>query len=232
MDDSQRHLSQIEEEHRRPIRARRWNFFEKISQSLANHHVSPNAISLATIPIALAGSALMLLASIDTGLTRRLLLVGAAATILLRLIGNLLDGMVAECAGSASISGRLYNDGPDRITDILFFSAFGFLGTSKYSIALGVLAACLAVLAAYTRELSRAIRSSPPFHGPMSKPQRMSALVLALLLLAFLPSRWISQGSDSELGFVDWALLVIIAGTIITCYRRWRYLLHNANNNE
>ena len=50
----------------------------------------------------------------------------AAVCVQLRLLCNLLDGMVAIEGGKQSPTGMLYNEFPDRVADSLFLVALGY----------------------------------------------------------------------------------------------------------
>ena len=81
--------------------------------------IGPNAISLASIGFA-ALAALALWATSATGeALQPVLWPAAAAGIQLRLLCNLLDGMVAVEGGRGSKSGEVFNDAPDRLADLL-----------------------------------------------------------------------------------------------------------------
>lgn len=224
----------IDPDARRPIRSRRLKVFDTLASWLAAKDVSPNLISTMSIACALAGGAVMVAAAGGSGLVRIALLLIAAATVQLRLICNLLDGMVAERAGSSSIKGKLYNEAPDRVSDLLFLLSYGALGQSSQAMFLGALAGAMAVMTAYVRALSPEVGAKPSFVGPMAKPQRMAVLTLSLLALAFLPTTWTQQwwGGDVSFGLVESALFLIIFGCIVTCIRRWCLLLRHCEQQQ
>ena len=88
-------------------------------------------------------------AATAAGWYSRLAFGAAAALMQLRLLANMLDGMVAVETEKASRLGELYNEVPDRISDMAAFVGAGYaLGGSP---TLGYLAACLAVFLAYLR---------------------------------------------------------------------------------
>jgi phosphatidylglycerophosphate synthase len=77
------------------------------------------------------------------------LLVGAAA-VQLRLLCNLLDGLVAIEGGRGSATGELFNELPDRVSDVLALVAAGYAVTwVAWAPELGWAAALAAVLTAY-----------------------------------------------------------------------------------
>ena len=67
----------------------------------------------------------------------------------LRLLANMLDGMVAIETGKASPAGAMYNEVPDSVSDAAMFLGAGYaLGGQP---PLGYIAALLAVFLAYLR---------------------------------------------------------------------------------
>ena len=76
----------------------------------------------------------------------------AAVLVQLRLLANLLDGMVAIEAAQASRVGELFNEVPDRVSDAATLVGLGFAVGSVPL--LGFLAAILAILVAYIRAAS------------------------------------------------------------------------------
>jgi phosphatidylglycerophosphate synthase len=129
----------------------------------------------------------------------------------MRLICNLLDGMVAVEGGKKAKDGPFWNEAPDRIADALLFAGAGY--AAGYP-ALGWAAAVLAVGTAYIRELGRAEGFPPDFSGPMAKPQRMAVLTGAAVLAAVEPVLL-------DTPVVLWAALwIVVIGAALTAIRR------------
>src|SRR5690242_2539551 len=105
---------------RRPIASRGSGWAIRASAALARSSVTPNQISAASVVFAAVGAALILAAPSPWAL------VLAAGMVQLRLVANLLDGMVAVEGGKSSAVGALYNEFPDRIADTLFLVAAGY----------------------------------------------------------------------------------------------------------
>ena len=108
-----------------------------------------------------------------------MMLLVAAVCVQLRLLCNLLDGMVAIEGGKQSAVGALYNEFPDRIADSLLLVALGYAAGVPW---LGWLAALLAALTAYVRATGGALGFAQDFRGPMAKPQRMAVLTIACVV--------------------------------------------------
>jgi phosphatidylglycerophosphate synthase len=147
------------------------------------------------------------------------LLVAAATLVQLRLLANLMDGMLAIEEGRRSNSGPLFNEIPDRIADVLFLAAAGYAVTwLSWGDALGWAAAVAAVLTAYLRVLGGSLGLEEHFSGPMAKPHRMAVLTAACLLSII----EVPYGYEGRVLAV--ALAVIAAGSVVTFARRTRLL--------
>src|SRR5699024_6040328 len=172
-------------------------------------NITPNTISVAGMVFALiAGFALLATSTAGTAGAQRLLWLVAAPGIQLRLLCNLLDGMVAVEANIASPLGELFNEIPDRISDAAVLIGLGYAVGGEP--VLGWFAACLALLTAYIRSMAVVAGAPNDFRGPMAKPHRMFvATVAAVLMLLF-----------ASPSIVSIALWIIVVGSVITCVRR------------
>ncbi len=183
----------------------------------------PNAISLLSVVFAAAASGALTFAAFVPGRLHLVLLLAlAAACVQLRLLCNLLDGMVAVEGGFRTKVGELYNEFPDRVADVLILTGAGaFAG--PVGLWLGALAALLAVLTAYVRALGVAAGASQAFGGPMAKPHRMAVVTAACL--ASMPEPWLMPDRRVMLA----ALAVIVLGGIVTIVRRLRVIASELN---
>lgn len=209
-------------DNRRPLKVRDAAFAQRLAQRLAQAKVSPDTVSAASVAFAVLGGALLMTAGgLDGWLARAVVLLLAAACIQARLLCNLLDGMVAVEHGRGGTAGPIWNELPDRISDTLLLAGAGY-GVETAGIdggaALGWIAAVLAVLTAYVRELGRGLGQPADFTGPMAKPQRMAVLTAFCLVSMFEPL-WRGHGVTLLAG-----LAVIAAGTLVTVVRRTRNL--------
>jgi phosphatidylglycerophosphate synthase len=206
MTDNERPAAQA----RRPLTTRDTGFARRLVAALLRTPVTPNQISIASIFFAAAG-ALALLAAPETPW----LFPVAAAAVQLRLLCNLLDGMVAVEGGRGDALGPLFNEVPDRIADSLLIVALGYAAGAGW---LGWLGALLAALTAYIRALGGALGLEQDFRGPLAKPQRMALLTGACLLA--LVETWVHPG-----GYVlTLAAAAIAAGSLATCVTRLRVM--------
>ena len=195
----------MQDANRRPIAVRGSGWAQRIAEVLARSQLTPNQISLFSVLFALAGAWTLL------ALPGALGALLCALAILLRLLCNLFDGMVAVEGGKGTATGALYNELPDRLADSLFLVALGYAIALPW---LGWLAALLAALTAYIRALGGALGQAQDFRGPMAKPHRMWLLGIALVLAALLPA-WRQP--------ILLATAAIIAiGSALTCVTRTR----------
>ncbi len=147
-------------------------------------------------------------------------LVVAAACIQLRLLCNMMDGLVAVEGGRKTPTGDLWNEAPDRIEDSLFLVAAGYAAAGvAWGPLLGWAAALLAMATAYVRALGQSLGLPADFRGPMAKPHRMALLTGAALLAALEPLMGVRDR------VLPWALGLILTGAIVTATRR----LHRAS---
>lgn len=205
-------------ENRRPLKVRNAAFARRMAQGLARAKVSPDAISAASVAFAALGGALILTGGAAQGWGVRTVAFGLAGLcIQARLICNLLDGMVAVEHGAGGPAGPIWNELPDRVADVLLLASAGY-GVQAAGIeggaAAGWIAAVLAVLTAYVRELGRGLGQPADFTGPMAKPQRMATLTAACAISALEPL-WQGRGQVLLCG-----LVLIAAGTVVTVVRR------------
>jgi phosphatidylglycerophosphate synthase len=201
---------------RRPLKTRQRAWAKALAQLLVKAHVSPNAISMLSLVFAAAAGAALHFSGRTPAFERMWLLLLAAAGIQLRLLANMLDGMVAVEGGRQTKSGEVFNDLPDRIADVILFVCTGYAARGHaYALEFGFGAAVLAVFTAYVRMLGGASGLKQSFIGPMAKQQRMAVLTVACLL-----SPWESSFQFGS-GAILWATLIVInQGCLVTIIRR------------
>jgi phosphatidylglycerophosphate synthase len=210
---------------RRPLRSRETRWAREAARAAARLGLSPNAISLASVGFAaVAGGALALSAGPDAP-ARAGLLVLAAAAIQLRLLCNLLDGLVAVEGGKGTAAGAVYNELPDRVADLLIFVGAGAsIGWVSWGWTLGWAVAVLAIMTAYVRALGASLGAGHHFAGPMAKQQRMAATTAACLASAVLAS------PDPNGALMTAALVAIGLGSLVTVVRRTRLVVRALDN--
>ncbi|MBV8374932.1 MAG: CDP-alcohol phosphatidyltransferase family protein [Candidatus Eremiobacteraeota bacterium] len=200
---------------RRPLASREKKWAKVLAQMLCGAGVSPNAISLLSLVFSVFAGIALWRSGDANGALRVVLLLIAAASIQLRLLCNLLDGMVAIEGGRRTPYGELFNDVPDRFADAIIFVGAGYgLSAFPWGPALGCLAALFAVLTAYVRLLGGTIGARQYFIGPMAKQHRMAVMTVACVLSTLEPlAGWHGQ-------ILACALAVVVAGSMVTFVRR------------
>jgi phosphatidylglycerophosphate synthase len=192
-------------EARRPLASRstRWAAF--LATRSVRAGLTADGISILSLFAAAAGAASLLL------LPRPWNYLACAAGIQLRLMCNLLDGMVAIEGGKKSKTGVLYNEVPDRLADSLFLVALGYaIGTPW----VGWLAALAAAVTAYIRVLGGTFGLAQDFRGPLAKQHRMFVMTMGCLL-AFGEDYF--DGGQRTLAAAAW---IIAFGALLTCGTR------------
>lgn len=196
---------------RRPLATREKAWAKKLAGLIVQTGVTPNQISFLSILPAVVGAWLLMRCGANVLTPTVLILV--AVCIQLRLLCNMLDGMVAIEGGKKSPVGALYNEVPDRIADSLFIVALGYAVGLPW---LGWLGALLAAKTAYIRVLGGSLGLEQDFRGPMAKQHRMFVMTLSCLLAA---------AELTILGSMHVLLvgaIVIAVGAGLTCLTRLR----------
>ncbi len=193
---------------RRPLKTRGNVLVQRFVAALLKTSITPNQISVLSVVVAFIGAFALLHAPQNPWLYLL-----TALCVQLRLLCNLLDGMVAVEGGRGSAVGSLYNEIPDRIADSLFLIAWGYACGFGW---LGWMAALAAAITAYIRVLGGALGQVQDFRGPMAKQHRMAALSLVCLLGML--ETWL-RGHSAILGIGLW---IIVIGSVWTCVERTR----------
>ncbi|QQG35784.1 MAG: CDP-alcohol phosphatidyltransferase family protein [Micavibrio aeruginosavorus] len=210
-------MTSAEQNNRRPLKARQWAILQNMTEVIGKTSIHPNHISISSIGFSALAAVCLWLTAGAKGSELWLYAWLVPVFLLGRGACNILDGLVAVEGGKKTPSGELFNDIPDRISDILVLVAAGYAVASwPGGVTLGWAAALLAVMTAYVRTLARGMGLPADFQGPMAKARRMVLIAAGAgaipLEIAFLP-----QGST-----LYGALIVIVAGCLLTVYRRAR----------
>lgn len=205
----------MDNQNRRPLKARGWGIMKIGARWLCDKNITPNQISLACVACAaLSGLCLISLSKVG-GFALWPLSFLAAFFILGRALCNVFDGMVAIEGGKGTRSGELFNDIPDRIADLLIIVSAGYATTVVgWADDLGWCAGALAVMTAYVRTLARGVGAPSDFRGPMSKVPRMALIGAACLMTPWESMFW--QTGTSLLI----ALIIIALGCVVTVWNR------------
>jgi len=200
---------------RRPLKTRQRAWAQGLARALTRAGVAPNAISLASLAFAAGAGICLAWTPHSAGLTRPVLFLAAAACIQLRLLCNMLDGLVAIEGGRKTVYGEIFNDMPDRFADVVILVGAGYsIASFSWGRELGWLAAVLAVMTAYIRLLGGSMGVPQHFLGPMAKPHRMALLTAACLFSMF--ERYFGLSGQT----MAVALGLMVVGMLVTCARR------------
>jgi phosphatidylglycerophosphate synthase len=194
---------------RRPIRSRNARWAQAIASYLAALGVSPNQISLASVLAGGLGAVSLVFFPQPWNA------ISCVCGVQLRLLCNLLDGMVAVEHGKQSQLGVLYNELPDRVSDSVLFVALGYASGLPW---LGWLGALLAALTAYIRVFGAALGFAQDFCGPMAKQHRMAVLTVGCLIS--IVEHFAVRTNHS----LQITCGLIAAGSLLTCWTRTRAL--------
>jgi len=219
---------------RRPLKSRQTAWANTLSRALAARRVTPNSISVAGMVFAslggvcygailwfpMAGPSLLeaphVVHSAASGSvaysaaflfhwTPTLLLLGGVLGAQLRLVCNLLDGMVAVEGGLKGKAGDLFNEAPDRYADLVLLVTAGLAAGSGW---LGWMAGAGAISTAYVRGFGASLGQGQDFCGPCAKQHRMFLLTVGSLAAILWPPALL------------WSLWVIGIGSFVTALRR------------
>ena len=200
---------------RRTLATRNARWARILALRLAGWDVQPNSVSIASVAFACVSATAFYLAAGCSPEVRAALLLAAAACIQLRLLCNLLDGMLAVECGLKTPAGEIFNELPDRVADVVILAGAGYAAPGIPSSAtLGWAAAAAALFTAYVRVLGGALGQKQHFIGPMAKQHRMFVLTLGTILGAV---ETLTSGTQRT---IPAALAVILAGSLLTTIRR------------
>lgn len=198
---------------RRPLRSRETRWATKLTRGLLKVGFRPNQISILSVVFAVGGSVSLFLVPHFPNLSPLLWILGAAG-IQLRLLCNLMDGLLAVEGGLRTPDGDLYNEFPDRLSDPLLLVALGWAGGEETTRLLGWLCGTGALLTAAIRLHGASLTGSHDFRGPMAKPQRMAVATVSCLVMAALAVFHL------HLPVLTWILGILFAGVVVTVIRR------------
>ena len=198
---------------RRPIAARSWLASQATADWLVRRGVSANGISVAGMFAGLTAGAALAGTSLVDGFAERILWLTGGVLVVIRLLANMLDGMVAVGSGKASRVGELYNEVPDRVSDAAALIGLGYAAGGSPT--LGFLAALAAVFTAYVRAMGKGARAGQEFAGPFAKPQRMWCIIGCAAWCGFAPTIYVL-----EVGLPAIVLGIVAAGSLATAVRR------------
>lgn len=111
---------------RRPLKTRQRAWAQGLARVLTRAGIAPNAISMASLVFAIGAGVCLAWTPRAEGISRPALFLAAAACIQLRLLCNMLDGLVAIEGGRKTVYGEIFNDMPDRFADVVILVGAGY----------------------------------------------------------------------------------------------------------
>lgn len=200
---------------RRPISSRETSWAIVLAKKIAGLGISPNMISVLSIFFSLI-SFYFFYQAIDNHFGYLLL---AALFIQLRLLCNLFDGMVAVEYNQVTPMGEVYNDLPDRFSDLFIILGVGyFCRFEPWALELSYITIIISFFTAYIRILGTSMGVPELFIGPMAKQHRMFLLTLCCIIQFCLTYIWV------EITVLYYSLFLISFGGILTCLARLRVI--------
>src|SRR3954451_4685221 len=111
---------------RRPLKVRERTWPRQLAFALVRRGLTPNQISVASAVISAIGAAALWLAGRWSDGRESIAFLISAGCIQLRLVCNLLDGLMAVEGGLKTKSGEIFNEFPDRVADVLLLVCAGY----------------------------------------------------------------------------------------------------------
>ena len=200
---------------RRPLQTRQRSWARRLAAGLVGMGLTPNGVSVIGILFA-AGAGGLLWEYGD----RPWALLAAAACIQVRLLCNMLDGLMAVEYQAGSATGCLFNEAPDRIEDALILVGAGYASGHSW---LGWLAALLAANTAYVRVFGGSVGLPQDFSGWGSKPRRMFWVTVTCLTATVCQGFEVRQAWEVMMWGMAWTTLLTggtLCGRVLRVYQR------------
>jgi CDP-diacylglycerol---glycerol-3-phosphate 3-phosphatidyltransferase len=185
-----------------------------LTQFLARRHITPNQVT---------GSAVFL--SLITGLfillfpTSQLVLLSIPFVMLVRMMLNAIDGMLAREHGMQTALGAFYNELGDVFSDTFLYVPFCFIPGLWFWLVLAIV--LLAVISEMAGVVAVQVGASRRYDGPMGKSDRAFVFAVMSILLALngFAAYWINYG-----------LIIVFALLIYTIINRVNKALKEMGN--
>jgi CDP-diacylglycerol--glycerol-3-phosphate 3-phosphatidyltransferase len=175
---------------------------------LIRQRISPNAVTLTSCFLCIVYAGLLLWTNSS------LFILGMPLFLLLRMIFNALDGMIASATDSQSALGSILNEICDVISDFALFVAFVLI--LPVPLVLWWLLIALSVLSEFISLAVYQATGTRPFFGPFGKSDRALYLGIFAILLLLYP--------DTEM-LIQAYIIVGISLASLTIYNRLKISL-------
>lgn len=150
---------------------------------------------------------------------RPLLALAVIPLLILRLVLNALDGLLASETGKARAAGEVLNELSDRLADLAIF--LGLALSPNENKLLGMLSVICILMVSYTGILGKAVGAERVYTGVLGKADRMVILMLACLIHALAP-----DFSFRGLTVFGIMFLIFIPLSSVTLLQRLDRILH------
>ncbi|MCB0347630.1 MAG: CDP-alcohol phosphatidyltransferase family protein [Bdellovibrionales bacterium] len=210
-------------ENRRDLSSRDIGFFQKMGGTLVKLGLTPNQISVMSVVFAALSAYGFYHLSPDSS-NVWLYWFLAFAGIQMRLFCNLIDGLMAIEGGKKTPAGEIFNDFPDRISDVIIILGASLAIPYVWGKDLGWVASVLAVFTAYIRVLGAAMGKGHDFRGPMAKQHRM--FILNVTLVAWMIEYYFTHTNYALVS----GMCVVAVGSLFTIINRLRVLVGKLNS--
>ena len=138
--------------------------------------------------------------------------------LLLRIVFNALDGMVAQATGKARAFGEVLNEMADRLSDLAIL--LGIAVSSLSSLPWGVAASLPVVLSSYVGVLGKAVGAGRQYGGILGKADRMLYLGLACVAAFFVGNPVVMASGPLTLRLFDLLLAAFAVLALLTTAQR------------
>ena len=166
--------------------------------------VTPNFLTVFTIVFSFFIGYLLFL-----GIENKIYFLFVSLGLLLRMMLNALDGMMATTYNLKSKEGEILNEIGDVLSDIAIY--FPFIYFSSVSIELIIIFISLSVINEFCGLLSKSISGVRRYDGPMGKSDRAFFVGIICIVLFF---------TNTILVYIDYIFLTAIILMIISSYLR------------
>ena len=166
--------------------------------------VTPNFLTVFTILFSFFIGYLLFL-----GIENKIYFLFVSLGLLLRMMLNALDGMMASTYNLKSKEGEILNEIGDVLSDIAIY--FPFIYFSSVSIELVIIFISLSVVNEFCGLLSKSISGVRRYDGPMGKSDRAFFVGIICIVLFF---------TNTILVYIDYIFLIAIILMIISSYLR------------
>jgi len=138
--------------------------------------------------------------------------------LLLRIMCNALDGMVAQATGKARAFGEVLNEMADRLSDVAILA--GIAISSLSTLAWGLAATVSVLLSSYAGLLGKAVGAGRQYGGVLGKADRMLYLGLVCVAAFFMGNPVVLESGNISLRLFDALLAAFTVLALVTTAQR------------